>query len=58
MHNLESEARTQIIREMSLCRVKSNNIVIKQGSIGNFFYIIKEGELDLYIDSKKINFFF
>ena len=54
MHNLESEARTQIIREMSLCRVKSNNIVIKQGSIGNFFYIIKDGELDLYIDSKKI----
>ena len=54
MHNLESEARTQIIREMSLCRVKSNNIVIKQGSIGNFFYIIKDGELELYIDNKKI----
>ena len=54
MHNLESEARTQIIREMSLCRVKSKDIIIKQGSIGRYFYIIKEGELELIIDSKKI----
>ena len=54
MHNLEAEVRTQIIREMSLCRVKSKDIIIQQGSIGNFFYIIKEGDLELLIDNKKI----
>ena len=54
MHNLEPETRTQIIHEMSLCRVKSKDIIIKQGSIGHFFYIIKEGELELIIDNKKI----
>ena len=54
MRNLEKEARNEIIKEMSLCRVKPKDIVFKQGSIGNFFYIIKEGDLDLIIDNKKV----
>ena len=54
MRNLEKEARNEIIREMTLCRVKAKDIVFKQGSIGNFFYIIKEGDLDLIIDNKKV----
>ena len=54
MRNLEKEARNEIIREMSLCKVKPKDIVFKQGSIGNFFYIIKEGDLELIIDNKKV----
>jgi cGMP-dependent protein kinase len=39
---------------MSLCGVKSGQTVIKEGEIGNFFYILKEGIVDLYIDGNKI----
>jgi CRP-like cAMP-binding protein len=50
MRSLDKDARTEIIKEMSLCQVDANVDVFKQGSMGNFFYIIKEGDLDLYIN--------
>ena len=39
---------------MSLCFVKSETIVFKQGNIGNYFYIIKDGKVDLTINDKVI----
>lgn len=50
MRSLDKEARTEIIKEMTLCKVDADTVVFKQGSLGNFFYIIKEGELDLYLN--------
>lgn len=54
MRSLERQARNEIIKEMTLCKVKPNEAIFKQGTIGNFFYIIKEGDVDLLIDEKKI----
>lgn len=54
MRSLEKQARNEIIHEITLFKVKENIILFKQGSIGHFFYIIKEGEIDLLIDDKKI----
>jgi hypothetical protein len=50
MRSLDKDARTEIIKEMTLCQVDADTIVFKQGSMGNFFYIIKEGDLDLYLN--------
>ena len=35
---------------MSLCTVEAGITVFKQGSLGNFFYILKEGVVELYIN--------
>ena len=39
---------------MSLCTVDAGTIVFKQGSIGTFFYILKDGSLDLFINDNLI----
>jgi cGMP-dependent protein kinase len=52
MRTLEKEARVENIKEMSLGEIEANQIVFKQGGIGNFFYIVKEGELDLFINDR------
>ena len=54
MRSLERQARNEIIKEMTLCKVKAGENIFKQGTIGNFFYIIKEGDVELIIDDKKI----
>jgi hypothetical protein len=50
MRSLDKDARTEIIKEMTLCQVDADTFVFKQGSMGNFFYIVKEGDLDLYLN--------
>lgn len=39
---------------MSLCSVGAGKTIFKQGSFGNFFYFLKEGAVELHIDSKFI----
>jgi signal-transduction protein with cAMP-binding, CBS, and nucleotidyltransferase domain len=39
---------------MSLCTVNSGVTIFDQGSLGNFFYIIKEGEVELFINQNHI----
>ena len=39
---------------MSLCTVDSGTTLFKQGSNGNFFYILKQGSVDLYINDSLI----
>ena len=51
---LEKQARTEIIKEMSLCFVKKGTILFHQGTFGNYFYILKEGVIDLVINGDKI----
>ena len=47
MKDLDKEARKEIIREMSLVSVDENKYLFKQGGIGNYFYILKEGSIEL-----------
>jgi cGMP-dependent protein kinase len=37
---------------MSLCSVESGTVLFKQGNIGFFFYILREGSVDLYINEE------
>lgn len=50
MRGLERQTFKEIIREMSLVSVKPDVYIFKEGGIGNYFYILKKGEID-YIDS-------
>lgn len=54
MRCLEQDARMEIIKEMSLCKIDVNTYVFHQDSMGNFFYIIKEGECELFINNNYI----
>ena len=47
MRSLDRQARSEIIKEMSLCYINKNAIIFKQGSIGVYFYIIKNGVVEL-----------
>ena len=51
MRCLDKDARNEITKEMTLCSVDANTFVFKQGAMGNFFYIVKEGELELYLNN-------
>lgn len=39
---------------MSLCSVDAGTVVFKQGQIGTFFYILREGALDLFINDQLV----
>ena len=54
LRSLEKQARTEIIKEMPLCVIKKGTILYHQGTFGNYFYILKEGSLDLLINDDKI----
>ena len=47
MKDLETKARKEIIKEMSLASIKSNAYIFKEGRIGNYFYILKKGTMEL-----------
>lgn len=53
MRNLETAARKEVIKQMSFCFVPNGSVVFSQGAIGNCFYIIKEGKVDLFIDGEQ-----
>ena len=42
MKDLETKARKEIIKEMSLASIKPNTYIFKEGGIGNYFYILKK----------------
>ena len=52
LRSLEKQARIEIIKQMSLCFIEKNKIIFNQGTPGNFFYILKEGTVELIIDGK------
>ena len=57
IRNLEKQARLEIVKEMSLAKVKKDQIVFRQGSAGNYFYILKKGTCVLIIDNEIKNTF-
>ena len=54
MKCLNKQAREKVIEEMSLVQVNSNNFIFKQGTIGNYFYILKSGTAELIINNNFI----
>ena len=48
---LEKNARNEIVKEMSLFKVDKGATLFEQNSNGNYFYIVKEGELKLSINN-------
>ena len=50
MKALNSKTTLEIIKNMSLASIEKDETVFEQGMDGNYFYIIKEGEVKLYID--------
>ena len=58
MQSLKNNERNEIIVNMSLFKVKPHITVYNQGSVGNLWYIVAKGQLDLYVDGKKRKSFF
>jgi cGMP-dependent protein kinase len=50
MRNLEKQARLEVTKQMSYCFVTKNTVIFEQESIGVYFYIVKEGKVNLFID--------
>jgi len=51
MRNLEKQARLEVLKQMSYCFVGKDTVIFEQGSVGSYFYIIKEGKVNLLIDN-------
>ncbi len=51
MRSLEKQARMEVVKQMTFCFVAKNSIVFEQGTLGSYFYIMKEGKVNLYIDN-------
>ena len=49
--NLEKQARTEIIKELSLIFIEKGKTIFPEGSVGNFFYIIKEGTIEVSVQN-------
>ena len=47
MKDFDKQARNEIIQEMSLSSLHQNTYIYKQGGIGNYFYILKEGKIEI-----------
>ena len=52
MQTLNDQARNEIIVNMSLYKIKGGTTLFTQGSVGNFWYIVHEGNLEFYVDDK------
>ena len=52
MQTLNEQARNEIIVTMSLCKVKEGITLFTEGQIGNYWYIVHEGKLEMYMNGK------
>jgi hypothetical protein len=49
LQNLDEKAKSEVIKKMSLCKVKADCKIFKEGNIGFYFYIIKSGYVKIFI---------
>ena len=54
LNSLSKQARTEIVQQMSQYCIKANNDVFVQGDHPTYFYILREGNCDVYKDGEKI----
>lgn len=52
MQSLDKQARSEIVKQMSLCFVQKDTVIFKQGMMGSYFYILKQGTVELLINEK------
>lgn len=52
--NLEKQARSEIVKEMTLVFIEKNKVLFKENTMGNYFYIIKEGTVELVVKDTQI----
>ncbi|KAL1923625.1 uncharacterized protein VTP21DRAFT_8605 [Calcarisporiella thermophila] len=48
--NLDEEQHRDVVNAMTEKRFKAGDEVIRQGAVGDFFYIVETGTLEVYID--------
>ncbi|BFZ64793.1 hypothetical protein YB2330_005946 [Saitoella coloradoensis] len=54
--NLDEDQHRDVLNAMSEVRVERNgSVVIKQGDIGDFFYVVERGEFDVFITQPNTN---
>ena len=56
LRSLDKQTQLEIIRQMSLCSIQKDAVIFNQGAIGTYFYIIKEGNVEIFINNKSIKF--
>lgn len=49
LQNLEKQARSEIVKEMTYIFIEKNKTLYKQNSIGNYFYILKDGSAEFSV---------
>ena len=54
LRNLRNNEKNEIIMNMSLFHMKPHSAVYLLGSNASYWYVIRKGDLDLYVDNKKI----
>jgi len=54
MRNLNEDYLKEVIKQMFLVKIKENSVLVQQGTVGVFFYIVKEGIVDVYLDNLKL----
>jgi len=52
--SLTSDERRSLIKAMCNERVMTNSIIIQQGDIGDFFYVVEEGSVGFLVDGKHV----
>ncbi|KAI8080921.1 cAMP dependent protein kinase regulatory subunit [Thamnidium elegans] len=52
--NLDDEQYSDVVDAMVQKEIKAGDHVINQGAVGDYFYIVESGQLDCFIDSKKV----
>ncbi len=52
---IDEEQKTQIVSALSEVELERDATIIKQGDVGDYFYIIENGTFDVYVSNKKVN---
>lgn len=47
--NLDEEQEADVLNAMKEVSIPANEIIIKQGDAGDYFYIVEKGNLDIYV---------
>ena len=51
--NLDEEQYKEVVDAMAEKHVEKDEVVIQQGAVGDYFYVVETGELDVYVSKKE-----
>ncbi|OBZ86427.1 cAMP-dependent protein kinase regulatory subunit [Choanephora cucurbitarum] len=52
--NLDEEQYEDVVNAMAEKRISAQTLIIEQGAVGDYFYIVESGELDCFINGNKV----